>query len=64
MDERDLELGYLRYVVRFLWPIGVIAFLSMFFLLMFEPDKEYEALVSGLISTVMLYAWPDIGRKK
>ena len=64
MDERDPELGYLRYVVRFLWPIGVIASWSMFFLLMFEPDKEYEALVSGLISTVMLYVWPGMGRKK
>lgn len=54
----------LHDVLRTLWPIGVIMSLSMFSLLMFEPGKEYEALVSGLISCVMLYAGPDICKKK
>ena len=46
----------LHDVLRTLWPIGVVMSLSMFFLLMLEPGKEYEALVSGLISSLMLYA--------
>ena len=54
----------LHDVLRTLWPIGVIMSLSMFFLLMFEPGKEYETLVSGLISLLMIYAWSDIGKKK
>ena len=56
--------GMLHDVLRTLWPIGVIMSLSMFSLLMFEPGKEYEALVSGLISSLMLYAGPDICKKK
>ena len=56
MDERDPELGYLRYVVRFLWPIGTVgAFVSC--VLYIWEELMYEALLQGAITSFMAYIW-------
>lgn len=56
MDERDLELGYLRYVVRFLWPIGTVCAFASCVLCIWE-GIVYEALMHGAITGFMAYIW-------
>lgn len=56
MDERDLELGYLRYVVRFLWPIGTVCAFVSFVLCVWE-GMVYDAFLLGSITGFMVYIW-------
>ena len=58
MDEQDIELGCLRYVVRFLWPVGTVcAFVSC--ILYILDGMLCDALLMGGITAMMVYVWID-----
>ena len=58
MGNENQELGYLRYVVRFLWPIGTVcAFVSC--ILYILEGIMWDALLMGVISAMMVYIWID-----